>query len=165
MPFCASCGPNPQINPDGDSIGAFVLLPLHPSISFVPMRRGPRASRKPHRNPGPVSQTRIHTAMHSALNHTHDIAHCLIPPVVRRGIVCAMSSVSDALLPSGASAPSSLPDARSAQPTPALAVDARSVLQNRRTVRCHCRVPKTSNLASADINIPASCKFNYSNLT
>ena len=45
------------------------------------MRRGPRASRKAHRNPGPVSQTCIPTAKHSATNHTRDLAHCLLPPL------------------------------------------------------------------------------------
>ena len=118
------------------------LLPLHPSIAFVPMRCGLRASRKPHRNPGPVSQTRIRTAKHSAINHTRDITHFLTPPFGWRCFVCAMSSASDALFPSGAPVPSTLPDDRSTQPTLTLAVDTRSVLQNRRTVRRQCRAPE-----------------------
>ena len=45
------------------------------------MRRGPHASLKAHRNPGPEIQSCIPTAKHSATNHTRDLAHCLLPPL------------------------------------------------------------------------------------
>ena len=115
--------------------------------------------------PGPYPNP-IRTAMHPALNHTRDHA---FPdaPFCPELVACAMSSGSDALflLERPLHPFFRMSDPLSPRlilppwtPAPVLhRTGARSYVSAER--------PKTFNLASADIQLPASCKFNYPNLT
>jgi hypothetical protein len=97
------------------SLRALFVVP-RPPIAFVPMARNPLASRNAYRNPWPLLPTRPHTAMRSAPIRTQNTTHFPMP-LRSAVIVCAMSSDSYALFPSGAASASTLPDERSTQPT------------------------------------------------